>query len=72
MFRLVLDKNHDGVLDESELEVIYDIATEPCIKKFFKNCANEKETFTEAEFCSCFISVGKWRFSLDFLINNRE
>lgn len=57
VFRLVLDKNHDGVLDESELAVIYDIATEPCIKKFFKNCANERETFTEAEFCSCFTAV---------------
>ncbi|PFX21506.1 testican-2-like [Stylophora pistillata] len=57
VFRLVLDKNHDGVLDESELAVIYDIATEPCIKKFFKNCAKERETFTEAEFCSCFTAV---------------
>lgn len=57
VFRLVLDQNHDGALDNSELADIYEIATEPCIKKFFKNCANGKETFTEAEFCSCFTSV---------------
>lgn len=66
MFCFVLDKNYDGVLDEFELEVIYDIVIEFCIKKFFKNCVNEKEIFIEVEFCSCFIFVGKWRFFLDF------
>lgn len=59
MFRYVLDQNADGVLDDSELADIYEISTEPCIKQFFKTCAKGKETFTEAEFCSCFTSIGK-------------
>ena len=59
VFRYVLDQNADGVLDESELADIYEISTEPCIKEFFKACAKGKETFSEAEFCSCFSSVGK-------------
>lgn len=59
MFRFVLDQNSDGVLHESELADIYEISTEPCIKQFFKKCAKGRETFTEAEFCSCFTQVGK-------------
>lgn len=59
MFRYVLDQNTDGVLDDLELADIYEISAEPCIKEFFKTCAKGKETFTEAEFCSCFTSVGK-------------
>lgn len=59
VFRYVLDQNTDGILDESELADIYEISAEPCIKEFFKTCAKGKETFTEAEFCSCFTSVGK-------------
>lgn len=59
MFNYVLDQNADGVLDEAELADIYEIGTEPCIKAFFKDCAKGRETFTEAEFCSCFSTAGK-------------
>lgn len=59
VFHYVLDQNADGVLDDAELADIYEIATEPCIKEFFKNCAKGRETFTEAEFCSCFSTAGK-------------
>ena len=59
VFNYVLDQNADGVLDQAELADIYEIGTEPCIKAFFKNCAQGRETFTEAEFCSCFTTAGK-------------
>lgn len=57
VFNYVLDQNTDGVLDEAELADIYEIGTEPCIKAFFKDCAKGRETFTEAEFCSCFTTA---------------
>ena len=59
VFNYVLDQNADGVLDQAELADIYEIGTEPCIKAFFKDCAQGRETFTEAEFCSCFTTAGK-------------
>ena len=57
VFRFVFDQNADGVVDDSELADVYEV--EPCMRNFFKECAKAKETFTEAEFCSCFNDVGK-------------
>lgn len=59
VFNYVLDQNADGILDEAELADIYEIGTEPCIKSFFKDCAKGRETFTEADFCSCFTTAGE-------------
>jgi len=56
VFRYVFDQNMDGVLDDSELADVYE--AEPCMREFFKKCAKGKDTFTEAEFCSCFTTVG--------------
>ena len=60
VFHDVFDQNKDGILSNSELQEMYEIGNEaPCINQFFKNCSGGKETFTEAEFCNCFSSVGE-------------
>ena len=61
VFHHVFDENMDGVVDDSELAYIYH--SEPCTREFFKKCAKGKETFTEAEFCSCFTTVGKINYN---------
>ena len=57
VFKQLFDHNADGLVDETELADLYE--AEPCMKQFFKTCSKGKESFTEAEFCSCFKSVGR-------------
>ena len=57
VFKQLFDHNADGLVDETELADLYE--AEPCMKQFFKTCSKGKEAFTEAEFCSCFKSVGR-------------
>ena len=56
VFKQLFDHNADGLVDETELADLYE--AEPCMEQFFKTCSKGKEAFTEAEFCSCFKSVG--------------
>ena len=62
----MFDLNGDSLVDDSELAEVYEV--EPCMKQFFKTCSKGKETFTEAEFCSCFNTVGKNKFTAQELL----
>lgn len=58
VFRYVFDENRDGMLEESELAIVYGTDTyDPCMKEFFNECTKGKESLTEKEFCSCFSAV---------------
>ena len=64
VFKQLFDHNADGLVDETELADLYE--AEPCMKQFFKTCSKGKEAFTEAEFCSCFKSVGRSQVHIVF------
>ena len=69
VFRYVFDENRDGMLEESELAIVYGTDTyDPCMKEFFNECTKGKESLTEKEFCSCFSAVGRI-LSVSFLFS---